>query len=257
MVAAPLLVLLLARQASPSDTVRQFIAAWNANDHAAMAALVLGGKKTNLDLMPEALPHVDITAISEKVNGSDAIVTVTIATTDRNRRGGTETDSLKLNSGKWLLVPAKPSDADPGGLATIAAFAVNPGPMMKIANASAKATLCLSNVKQLGLGCLLYTNDHDDKFIPKGQDTHKALAPYLKNRDLWICPATGKVGYSVNAQLLGKSMQKVAKPTETIAIYEGANGKLEFRHEGRAAICFVDGHAKLVNKAEAAKLRFK
>ena len=39
-------------------------------------------------------------------------------------------------------------------------------------------------------------------------------------------------------------------------IYEGANGKLVFRHDGKACIGFADGHAKLVTAEGAKKLRW-
>ena len=40
-------------------------------------------------------------------------------------------------------------------------------------------------------------------------------------------------------------------------IYEGKNGKLDFRHEGKATVGFADGHAKLIDAQGAKKLRWK
>ncbi len=39
-------------------------------------------------------------------------------------------------------------------------------------------------------------------------------------------------------------------------IYEGHDHKLNFVHEGKAAVAFCDGHAKMVDAAEAAALNW-
>ena len=119
------------------------------------------------------------------------------------------------------------------------------------------ATECLSNIKQLGLSTLMYMNDHNDKFIPKGEDVHKALAPYTKLKAAWNCPDTGKPAYTLNANLLGRAATAIARPAETVMLYEGKGGKLDYRHEGRASVCFADGHAKLIDKLAGTKLRWK
>ena len=47
------------------------------------------------------------------------------------------------------------------------------------------------------------------------------------------------------------------EPAETVMIYEGKNGKLDFRHNGRATVGFADGHVKLTDAEGAKKLRWK
>ena len=98
---------------------------------------------------------------------------------------------------------------------------------------STTAAECLSHIKQLGLSTLMYMNDHNDKFIPKSEDVHKALAPYTKLKAVWNCPETGKPAYTLNANLLGKAATTIVRPDETVMLYEGKGGKLDYRHEGR------------------------
>jgi prepilin-type processing-associated H-X9-DG protein len=83
--------------------------------------------------------------------------------------------------------------------------------------------------------------------------------PYIKNESIFKCPsdASGAVSYSFNANLAGVKLAKVSAPAETVMIYEGKNGKLDFRHEGKAAVGFADGHAKLVNAEGAKKLHWR
>jgi prepilin-type processing-associated H-X9-DG protein len=52
-------------------------------------------------------------------------------------------------------------------------------------------------------------------------------------------------------------MTSVDDPTRTILVYEGKGGQLSFRHNGKAAVAFVDGHAQLVTPEEAKKLIWK
>ena len=103
----------------------------------------------------------------------------------------------------------------------------------------------------------MYTNDHHDKYMPKGSDVHKALLPYSRNKGLWNCPETGKPAYTFNAKLLGVAATTITRPAQTVMLYEGKNGKLDFRHNGSASVCFTDGHARLVDKTAAAKTRWK
>src|ERR1044071_4742778 len=46
---------------------------------------------------------------------------------------------------------------------------------------------CLSNIKQLGLGALMYSQDFDDR-MPLGRNWNDAIYPYLKNDSLFHCP---------------------------------------------------------------------
>lgn len=91
-------------------------------------------------------------------------------------------------------------------IAIIAILAAILFPVFARARAKAQQTSCLSNVKQLVLGCLMYAQDYDD-IIPAGRvqhypadcsDNSKAfwqhvIFPYVKNTQLFACPSNRSV----------------------------------------------------------------
>ncbi|MDX2065886.1 MAG: hypothetical protein SFX74_09110 [Fimbriimonadaceae bacterium] len=104
-------------------------------------------------------------------------------------------------------------------IAIIAILAAILFPVFAQAKAAAKKTASLSNLKQIGLADIIYTNDHDDTFPfvdPNrltswdGNDiggvtfngrpartyylTHVYLDPYLKNREVWQSPGDVRKG---------------------------------------------------------------
>jgi prepilin-type N-terminal cleavage/methylation domain-containing protein len=97
-------------------------------------------------------------------------------------------------------------------IAIIAILAAILFPVFAQAKESAKASTCLSNLRQLGVGFTLYLNDNDDR-MPDRRDLKTALPggyrpwtgwppsdprsgwaalvldPYIKNGDIWSCPS--------------------------------------------------------------------
>src|SRR5579871_1779259 len=114
-------------------------------------------------------------------------------------------------------------------IAIIAILAAILFPVFAQARASARASVCVSNVKQFALGVLMYAQDYDETIPildygkcdwgdnpctipnlgipgtdPNEQDTMFAghVQPYIKNRDITYCPEAGKsnwVGSITNA----------------------------------------------------------
>jgi prepilin-type N-terminal cleavage/methylation domain-containing protein/prepilin-type processing-associated H-X9-DG protein len=108
-------------------------------------------------------------------------------------------------------------------IAIIAILAAILFPVFAQARASARATSCLSNVKQFALGVLMYAQDYDETIPifdygkcdwgdtpctlpnlgnpgtdPNELDTMFAghVQPYLKNRDMTYCPEAGKTNWA-------------------------------------------------------------
>ena len=92
-------------------------------------------------------------------------------------------------------------------IAIIAILAAILFPVFAQAKAAAKATACLSNTKQMGLGIYQYTIDSDDTYtggwfgglwgtqdlnkFPNGRYTWlDAVQPYIKSTALFSCPST-------------------------------------------------------------------
>ncbi|MFP3904272.1 MAG: DUF1559 domain-containing protein [Armatimonadota bacterium] len=93
-------------------------------------------------------------------------------------------------------------------------------PVFARAREKARQTNCLSNMKQLALGFLMYAQDYDEK-LPRssrrlisgyddgltvgGESAHSAILPYVKNIQIFLCPS--------------QSPNHVQHPTSGISVY--------------------------------------
>jgi len=83
-------------------------------------------------------------------------------------------------------------------IAIIAILAAILFPVFAQAREKARQTTCASNLKQLGLGEMMYAQDYDQHYLPwwgdgvtKGQGWSSILMPYVKNEQLFTCPSDG------------------------------------------------------------------
>jgi prepilin-type N-terminal cleavage/methylation domain-containing protein/prepilin-type processing-associated H-X9-DG protein len=79
-------------------------------------------------------------------------------------------------------------------IAIIAILAAILFPVFAKARERAKATTCLSNLKQMGASTIMYQNDWDDHLIPycnttTGANFTKLLDPYVKSKSIFTCPS--------------------------------------------------------------------
>ena len=94
-------------------------------------------------------------------------------------------------------------------IAIIAILAAILFPVFARAREKARQTSCLSNLKQLGLGMLMYAQDYDEKFLVRyyipdptfsdgvssgGYTVYSALLPYVKNAQIFRCPSNTPPG---------------------------------------------------------------
>ena len=87
-------------------------------------------------------------------------------------------------------------------IAIIAILAAILFPVFAKAREKARQTSCLSNMKQLALGGLMYSSDYDERTMRfctqlSGGDNgcfykHDLLYPYTKNRQIYFCPSSGR-----------------------------------------------------------------
>jgi prepilin-type processing-associated H-X9-DG protein len=133
------------------------------------------------------------------------------------------------------------------------------GPSTASSSTSTTADACLKNAKQLALGIMMFCADNNDKIQMSAGDWAKKIQPYVKDMKIFTCPddRSGESSYSFNGALTGKSQASIVELANTVLVYEGKNGQLDFRHGGRAVVALADGHAKLVSKDEATKLLWK
>jgi len=91
-------------------------------------------------------------------------------------------------------------------IAIIAILAAILFPVFAQAREKAKATSCLSNAKQIGLGLHMYLQDYDEKFVAtrwsdvtdacgvggtaiNGSQWNVMIQPYIKNTQIFACPS--------------------------------------------------------------------
>ncbi len=81
-------------------------------------------------------------------------------------------------------------------IAIIAILAAILFPVFAQARESARQTSCLSNMKQIGVGLMMYEQDYDEQYPPSQIGTGTAIVswptlmfPYIKNEQVFVCPS--------------------------------------------------------------------
>ena len=125
-------------------------------------------------------------------------------------------------------------------IAIIAILAAILFPVFAKAREKARQTSCLSNFKQLDLAILQYAQDYDEttpaRWFAGGGHWFEVTQPYVKNRQLEICPSTKQrsVGYSEN-NINRQPLAVFKDPSGTVVLSDmkrcnHSDGTLNFRH---------------------------
>ena len=133
---------------------------------------------------------------------------------------------------------------------------------------NARQVVSLSNLKQLALGIIQYTQDHDEK-MPDAAIWVDEIMPYVKAEELFhdpSAPAGEKWSYAYNLALSHKSLAQFDAPAQTVMLFESTKGvknasdtgqsvPVPGRHKGGTDYALADGHAKWF--PDGTKLSFK
>ncbi len=128
-------------------------------------------------------------------------------------------------------------------------------PVFARARENARRAECQSNLKQISLGILQYTQDYDEHY-PTGTtmaEWKPKLMPYLNgNEQIFVCPThTGaNESYEINPALSGLELGKINSPSQTPMIYEPDSAL----HLDGSNMAFADGHVKWFREQTAPKL---
>lgn len=127
-------------------------------------------------------------------------------------------------------------------IAIIAILAAILFPVFARARAKAQQTACLSNVKQLALGIVMYSSDQNGKFplwsynsVADVRDWGEAIQPYVKNEQIYRCPTSRQqpfwpgADYAMNRWLcydwvnlqFGSSQSEVKQPAKCLMVFDG------------------------------------
>jgi len=135
-------------------------------------------------------------------------------------------------------------------IAIIAILAAILFPAFARARENARRASCQSNLKQIGLGVLQYTQDYDEKFVSLSEAANfngggwaGKLYPYIKSVQVFVCPSTRVVetslssvkvypigaNYGLNSNLtpagIGRSLSSVSAAANTVLLCEQITGR--------------------------------
>jgi len=171
-------------------------------------------------------------------------------------------------------------------IAIIAILAAILFPAFARARENARRASCQSNLKQIGLGILQYSQDYDEKFLLRHSENPDIpwptlLQPYLKSTQLFKCPSNpGKDGtatvmnastdipisYAINAEVASwaggaSSMAAVSSVATTLMVGETKtiyNNLVTYNmfvgHLQTTNVLFVDGHVKAMRAPQICTL---
>jgi len=154
-------------------------------------------------------------------------------------------------------------------IAIIAILAAILFPVFARAREKARQTSCLSNLKQIGLGAVMYAQDYDERWViyrlGSGHVPNlfwpQLVEPYMKNEQIMQCPSRGDRSWEYGINYVhgcGRPLAKMPKPAETLAFCDnqhqlaycpctgpaGYTPGVEVPHNEGINVAFMDGHAK-------------
>ncbi len=128
-------------------------------------------------------------------------------------------------------------------------------------NKKSEAQICMSNLKQLSVGMMIYASDYDD-YLPKSVNWSDVVMPYIKNLEVFKCPTISNrdkklYGISFMSSCLGINLPQVEEPAKQYMLFDsddlkknsiGNESKLPKpgRHNGNNHVSFLDAHVKAI-----------
>jgi prepilin-type N-terminal cleavage/methylation domain-containing protein len=123
-------------------------------------------------------------------------------------------------------------------IAIIAILAAILFPVFAQAREKARQTSCLSNMKQIGIGLLMYASDYDSIYPPSqlGAGTElvswpQIMQPYIKNEQVFTCPSSSAGAFSPDSSLIfGGTARQYCSRTRTdisFGVLTGADGSVK------------------------------
>ena len=119
-------------------------------------------------------------------------------------------------------------------IAIIAILAAILFPVFARARENARKISCLSNLKQIGLGVLQYSQDFDEKYPPIGNECnannckgwHYLVQPYIKSTQVFKCPSNSneRISYRANSNLPAISNDYLANGVDNFWNYGNSPG---------------------------------
>ena len=139
-------------------------------------------------------------------------------------------------------------------IAIIAILAAIIFPVFSKALEKARQTNCLSNQKQIVTGCLLYTQENDEKLPPLSGTDGFWTALSLPAKVKKCQNSSAALGYGYNERYAGKTLGEITEDSTDVCITAdckstdgtlGDRTTVAFRHKGMVAASYLDGHVEI------------
>lgn len=248
---------------TPQGTLRAFAAALTKPDLARAATYITDAKPAaNLPELAQAMKKhrtdYSIMQLRIAVNGDTATISFLFRVSQPpNLSSSYAWAVLRRNENAWYIhapqTLAIPNNVDPfSSFVSLLSGQRLPGEERDDLRRD-NITLQGDKFYRLGDAVQMLVADKDGKFALQDSELRRSLLPYLPTLDVMLrYPEDQNAKISFNTRLTDLPIDKVRDTRRTVMLYEGENGKLDFRHNGRAIVLFVDGHVRYVN-AESAK----
>ncbi|HLJ54985.1 MAG TPA: DUF1559 domain-containing protein, partial [Chthonomonadaceae bacterium] len=123
-------------------------------------------------------------------------------------------------------------------IAIIAILAAILFPVFAQAREKARQTACISNMKQIGIGLIMYASDYDAQYPPSQLGAGNNLVswpqmmqPYIKNQDVFVCPSSVPGAITPDPALIfGGTARTYCSRTRTdisFGVLTGADGSVQ------------------------------
>jgi len=109
---------------------------------------------------------------------------------------------------------------------------------------------CQCNIEQIALGMMIFARDHDGR-LPNAETWVEELEPIIKTRAVLKCRgdwSRQQVSYAMVPRYSEAKLKDIAKPAETILIYEVIYGQPAYRHLGGMNVAYADGHREWIDQ---------
>jgi prepilin-type processing-associated H-X9-DG protein len=260
-----------ASDSSPEKTVRSFVAALNAG-HFEEAVRYVDGNSPHPDFttLRQAFqldkPNFSVSVLTTTTKDDKAVVKAALTIQSASQPAQTQTGNVAMvrHGTRWLIAPLlnaknpyiNPKTSDMSLLTSIAGVLQSPQ-VFETSREQARSESCKSNLKQIALAA--FQLNFDQKILAITPQNFKAkLFPYLKSEQVFRCPSvSGGESYSFNGNLTNRKLESLPNAPRLVMFYEGRNGQLDFRHDGKANVAFADGHVQTISREEAKTLKWK
>jgi prepilin-type processing-associated H-X9-DG protein len=245
---------------SPEATVRAFLAALEQGNTKEAASYFEGMEEGANEQLQRPLEAGLLTYVvkAARVYG-DEKESVVVIDVEANYEGVPHvvTDMFRLRKvGDAWKIQSSSLDSPVPAPSLVATLLIGK-PITERAKRADKKTSCLTNIKNLALGTIMYSADNDD-LLPNASKWRDSIFPYVKSQDMFRCPEdkSGALSsYRFNPKLSRVSQTAIEDPVATMMIYEGDGEGFIPRHAGKGSVAYVDGHCKHLTATEYAKLR--